>query len=138
MREMDLTPQNIDKLMGEVELSLGDFANLVALDAFTSLVYKTPVGNPDLWDEKSLPAPEGYVGGQARASWNIQHGRPDTSLPTTWSAALPVAPKLKSMGLEPVYVTSSVPYMTRLENGWSSQGSHMQERTVSELQMKYQ
>tara|TARA_R100001143_G_scaffold61969_1_gene64049 strand:- start:18297 stop:18704 length:408 start_codon:yes stop_codon:yes gene_type:complete len=135
MREMDLTPQNIDKLMGEVEASLGDFANLVALDAFTSLVYKTPVGNPDLW---TTQAPDGYVGGQARASWNIQHGRPDTSLPTTWSAALPVAPQLKSMGLEPVYVTSSVPYMTRLENGWSSQGSYMQKRTVSELQMKYQ
>jgi hypothetical protein len=134
MREMDLTPQNIDRLMGEVETSLGDFANLVALDAFTSLVYKTPAGNPDLWES---PAPDGYVGGQARASWNIQHRKPDTSLPSTWGASLPVAPQLKSMGLEPVYVTSSVPYMGRLEDGHSKQGKHMQKRTVAELTFKY-
>lgn len=130
MIEMDLNAANIEILMDKINLSIGDFANLIALKSFTSLIYKTPVGNPTLWSSKP---PKGYAGGQARFSWNIKHGEPDTSTPSSWSMSYPLPPTLKSKGLTPLYVTSSIPYMQRLEDGWSSQGSHMVKRTMSEI-----
>lgn len=128
--EMDLNDFNIGRVIKNINLSIGDFANVIALKAFTSLVFKTPVGNPSLWSSKP---PKGYAGGQARFSWNIKHKEPDTSLPKSWGGSMPAVPRLKSQGLEPVFVTSSIPYMQRLEEGWSTQGSHMVGRTMSEI-----
>jgi hypothetical protein len=46
----------------------------VAMDMLSSLVMKSPVGNPDLW--KSAPPP-GYVGGRFRANWHVTEGSAD-------------------------------------------------------------
>lgn len=46
----------------------------VAMDMLSSLVMKSPVGNPDLW--KSAPPP-GYVGGRFRANWHVTESTPD-------------------------------------------------------------
>ncbi len=134
MIKMELNQRSIDYVMDQMVLSLGDFVNIIALKTWTSLVYKTPVGNPYLWTNK---APKGYVGGKARFSWNIQAKSPDKSIPDTWSTSIPITPNFKNTGYDPVYVTSSIPYMNRLEKGWSSQGSHMQERTLSEITFEF-
>ena len=45
----------------------------VVLDIGRSLVEKTPVGNPDLWQNPDNK-PDGYVGGHARANWSHSIG----------------------------------------------------------------
>lgn len=47
------------------------------LDIGRSLIEKTPVGNPELWKNPD-GAPEGYVGGHARANWTVNVGSLDT------------------------------------------------------------
>lgn len=132
--EFELNAQTIKMIAKEIDLSIGNFVALVGLKAWTSLVFKTPVGNPSLW--KSKP-PKGYVGGQAKFSWNMQYSRIDKSTPTTWGGGVPSTPNIKAReDYKTLYVTSSLPYMERLENGWSSQGSHMIKRTVGEIGLK--
>ncbi len=104
----------------------------VVLDIGRSLVEKTPVGNPDLWQNPDNK-PEGYVGGHARANWshsigalvnqefkeiddkdwnghNISRGRIE--------AALDEIPKMAG---EVHYIQNSLPYMQALEDGHSTQ-----------------
>ncbi len=117
----------------------GDNADLVVrkvvLDIGRSLVEKTPVGNPDLWQNPDNK-PEGYVGGHARANWshsigalvnqefkeiddkdwnghNISRGRIE--------AALDEIPKMAG---KVHYIQNSLPYMQALEDGHSSQAPH--------------
>lgn len=132
--ELELTTANIKLIAKKLDLSIGDFVHTLGLKAFTSLVFKTPVGNPTLWKSK---APKGYVGGRAKFSWNMQYKRPNTKQPLNWSGGLPPTPSIKiNTNYEPLFVTSPVPYMERLEKGWSTQGSHMIKRTVSEINLE--
>ena len=114
----------------------GDNADLVVrkvvLDIGRSLVEKTPVGNPDLWQNPDNK-PDGYVGGHARANWshsigalvnqefkeiddkdwnghNISRGRIE--------AALDEIPKMAG---KVHYIQNSVPYIQALEDGHSTQ-----------------
>lgn len=48
--------------------SLEVISQTVKIEMFSRLIYRSPVGNPDLWE---VPAPKGYVGGRFRANWNI-------------------------------------------------------------------
>lgn len=135
MIELDLDARGIAYVMNELKLSIGDFVRIISLKAWTSLIYKTPVGNPSLW--KTAYPPTGYIGGQARFSWNLQEVKPNTSLPRSWNEGYPAQPSLNNKGFQAVYVTSSVPYMMALENGHSTQGMHMQKRTVSEIKYEF-
>ena len=135
--EYDLNIDTINMIAGLIDKSVGEVVNLTGLKAWTSLIYKTPVGNPDLWKTKYKP--KGYVGGQAKFSWNMQYGNPDTTLPTTWGAGLPPTPNIDARDdYKSLYVTSSIPYMEKLEKapGHSTQGFHMIKRTVGEVQLE--
>lgn len=57
----------------EVEGNAIEVKRHVSLQLLRGVVLGTPVGNPDLWKN---PAPRGYVGGHARASWQVTHGDP--------------------------------------------------------------
>jgi hypothetical protein len=118
----------------------------VVLDIGRSLVEKTPVGNPSLWEgwEKGGAAKnqghwlvkagfvgEGYAGGHARANWQHSTGAPiqvdlvdardKTGQPTIdkIEASIPQ----KAAGLVH-YITNSVPYIQALEDGHSKQAPH--------------
>jgi len=111
--------ENADKVVREVVLDIG-----------RSLVEKTPVGNPDLWQNPDNK-PEGYVGGHARANWQHSTGAPiqvdlvdardKTGQPTIdkIEASIPQ----KAAGLVH-YITNSVPYIQALEDGHSKQFPH--------------
>ena len=132
---IELDVNSIRMIAGKIDLSVGELVKLIGIKAWTSWVFKQPVGNPSLWNTK---APDGYVGGQSKFSINMQYGRPDTRLPVNWGGGVPNTPSIKAQDdYQVLYVTSSIPYMKKLEEeGHSTQGSHMIKRTIGELNLE--
>ena len=107
---------------------VGDRVDVVVrktvLSIGTSLVLKSPVGDPSLW--KSKP-PKGYVGGHFRANW--QHGFNITPSGTVDAADAAGAATIEGMaqrvdatsGDGTHFLVNNLPYANRLEQGWSSQ-----------------
>ena len=96
------------------------------LDIGRSLIEKTPVGNPDLWQNPDNK-PDGYVGGHARSNWIYSTGTRvvqeiegvDPSGEKTnerIAASVPV----KAAGMVH-FIQNSVPYIEALEDGHSHQ-----------------
>ena len=111
----------------------GDNADMVVrkvvLDIGRSLVEKTPVGNPDLWQNPDNK-PEGYVGGHARANWSHSIGalvnQEFKEIDATGGASIDriiSSVPVKAAG-EVHYIQNSLPYMQALEEGHSSQAPH--------------
>lgn len=96
----------------------------VIIDMGSRIVYRTPVGNPSLW--QSNP-PEGYVGGRARANWQYGNGSmPEGALDLIDSNGNPtlaaITAGVRSFEAASVHwVVNNLPYIERLENGWSTQ-----------------
>lgn len=103
-------------------------ANLVVkkivIDVGTSLVMKSPVGDASYWIH---PAPPGYVGGRFRGNWQyglnavnrLTSEKIDPEGAATISA---IVGKVDDTPAGEVhYITNSLPYGDRLENGWSRQ-----------------
>ena len=109
------------------------------LDIGTRLVERTPVGDATYW---AHPAPPGYVGGYARANWQHSIGAPiisevagvDASGSGT-NARIMASVPVKAGGLVH-FITNSVPYIQRLEDGHSRQcpPNGMVGLTVTEFQ----
>lgn len=110
----------------------------VVLDVGSSIVMKTPVGDPTTW---KMPAPPGYVGGRARGSWQYAQGAPLEVEPGGIDQGGQVSINRVRAGIaagDPVtehYITSTVPYMRRLEyDGWSQQAPNgMVRLTIAEF-----
>jgi hypothetical protein len=111
----------------------------VVLDVSSSIVIKTPVGDPSTWKD---PAPPGYVGGRARGSWQYAQGAPLEQEPGGVDPTGQASINRVRAGVETGdaacehYITSTVPYMRRLEyDGWSTQAPNGMVRiTVEEFQ----
>lgn len=107
------------------------------LDLGTAIVQRTPVGDPDTW---KTPAPPGYAGGRARGSWMYGFNAPNATDPGTVDGqggpaqaseasvqgqAAVTRLEVGVTGAEAFgvhYITSTVPYMRRLEyEQWSKQ-----------------
>src|ERR1044072_8825569 len=122
----DLQKRMDDLYKRKVEDCLEKAVRLTALSVFTEVVINTPVGNPDLWKN---PAPKGYAGGTARQSWNIDinvvnvkitEAKDELSRSYDGSdKALAAIAKFKLN--DTVYIANSVPYIRRLNDGWSTQ-----------------
>ncbi len=98
----------------------------VVLDIGRSLVEKTPVGNPDLWQNPDNK-PDGYVGGHARANWSHSIGalvnQEFKEIDATGGASIDriiSSVPVKAAG-EVHYIQNSLPYMQALEDGHSTQ-----------------
>ena len=98
----------------------------VVLDIGRSLVEKTPVGNPDLWQNPDNK-PDGYVGGHARANWSHSIGalvnQEFKEIDATGRASIDriiSSVPVKAAG-EVHYIQNSLPYMQALEDGHSTQ-----------------
>ena len=98
----------------------------VVLDIGRSLVEKTPVGNPDLWQNPDNK-PEGYIGGHARANWSHSIGAQviqefDVVDATGNASNERIASSLPiNAGGQVHYIQNSLPYMQALEDGHSTQ-----------------
>ncbi|WP_338762004.1 hypothetical protein [Massilia sp. METH4] len=107
------------------------------LDLGTAMVERTPVGDPLTWQQ---PAPAGYAGGRARGSWAYGYGNTAQADEVDASGAASLARIAGGVEAhDPLgvhYITSTLPYMRRLEyDGWSSQApAGMVRVTIREFQ----
>lgn len=96
------------------------------LDIGRSLVEKTPVGNPDLWQNPDNK-PEGYAGGHARANWSHSEGalvaKEFEGVDSSGSVSNErIAASVPANAAGKVhYIQNSVPYIQALEDGHSKQ-----------------
>ena len=112
----------------------------VVLDIGRSLVERTPVGNPDLWQNPDNK-PEGYVGGHARANWSHSIGalvnQEFKEIDATGGASIDriiSSVPVKAAG-KVHYIQNSLPYMQALEDGHSTQAPNgMVALTQTEFQ----
>lgn len=133
---------DISKFVQKCGANADQVVRKTVLDVGRSLVEKTPVGNPDLWQDWGKGGAgansdhwlvnagfvlEGYTGGHARANWAHSIGArviqefPD--IDQTGQASIDritASVPEKAAGLVH-YVQNSVPYIERLENGYSKQ-----------------
>lgn len=99
----------------------------IVVDIGTRLVLRSPVGDPSYWVS---PPPAGYVGGRFRANWQYGLDAADTKtseeIDKTGATTISrVTGEVPSEAVGHVhYITNSLPYSMRLENGWSRQAPH--------------
>lgn len=134
--------------MGSFALDLAAFAakapkrakqvvDKVSIDLLTKIVLRTPVGNPSIWKN---PPPAGYVGGRLRGNWNTGIGSINTTEQRPAKAGTaPIGRGRAAVATrEPeadIYITNSLPYAIRVENGYSTQApAGMVRVTVVEFQ----
>jgi hypothetical protein len=135
--EVDLTTF-FEKTVPAAHLAL---QKKIALDLLRKIVLRTPVGNPDLW--KAERAPPGYVGGRARANWqvsiNVEPGAAAKDDRDKQGTATISQGEAAILGLtQPggvIWLFNNVPYILRLENGWSTQAPQgMLRLAIAELE----
>ena len=121
-----------DAVVGET------IANLAA-----TVDLRSPVGDAKYWKS---PPPKGYVGGRFRANWTLGIGAPDlsTTVKADTSAkgegggattAHIIAQIPEQAAGHVYYLSNSLPYAQRLEDGWSRQAPQgIVSRTAVEFQ----
>ncbi len=121
-----------DAVVGEI------VANVAA-----TVDYRSPVGDASYWKHKP---PAGYVGGRFRANWNLGIGSMDlsTTMATDRSpkgdnggtTTAHIVSQIPAQAAGKVYyLSNSLPYAQRLEDGYSRQAPQgIVSRTAAEFQ----
>jgi hypothetical protein len=107
-----IAPDKLDSTVRKTVIEIGN-----------RVIQRSPVGDATLWQS---PPPPGYVGGRFRANWMYGYNsmrevitdQIDPSGMVSLTRILGVA-SWPSAGIH--YITNSLPYAQRLEDGWSSQ-----------------
>jgi hypothetical protein len=111
--ELDLT-----KVIERTKQNLDQAVRKTVMDLGTSLVMKSPVGNPDMWQS---PAPKGYTGGRFRANWEMHINQAGSEryevVDASGGASLNRIAAALSSGKagDTFYITNSLPYARKLE-----------------------
>lgn len=114
----------IESISGEAE----DDIRRAAFAILSAVVVATPVGNPTLWQNPNPP--DGYVGGHARRNWLVSLGNFTDNIEGEpgdgGSGGNPISEGRAEIDKYNVLVTrliiqNNVPYMTRLNDGHSTQ-----------------
>ncbi len=136
----------VEKQVPEAQLRV---QKKIAIDLLGKIVEKTPVGNPSLWKESSLPPPKGYVGGRARANWQISVGTPGASSRVELETGVETGDEISGLqeaegfnamaAAKPgatIWIYNNVRYIKRLEEGHSQkQAPHgMVAVSIAEIQ----
>ena len=135
----------------EVPKRAADVQRRMLAETLTLIVQATPVGNHTRWkanikraEKGQPPLPRGYVGGQARRNWQVSVGAPvrtpkpgvDASGQTAITEGFGVIAQIKDPTR--AYISNPMPYMDRLENGWSKQAPKgMVSQAVAIVSAKY-
>lgn len=153
---------DLKKFADKTDARVNALVRKIVLDVGTSVVLKSPVGNPSLWkdwkeggysaneDHWLVKAQtgegvnflnEGYVGGRFRANWQYGLGAINHTITNNIDpdGTETIAALVGKVGDTPAgqihYLTNSLPYAERLENGYSKQAPNgMVNLTVLEFQ----
>lgn len=104
------------------EKQLATFKRVMA-EALTGLVKANPVGNPTTWKRPR----KGYVGGHSRRNWQVSLATNVAEIPgTDANGAASMRDGYTAIGAIPLgtkkaFLINPVPYMERLNQGWSKQ-----------------
>jgi hypothetical protein len=119
---------NVAEIMASLDREVAQELQDTADRTAGALVYATPVGNPSLWQSK---APASYVPGHARRNWHATIGSKSSSeLPGVDASGQVALMEIRAAVKEWVnrsgkhekfYIQNNVPYIERLNDGWSSQ-----------------
>jgi len=131
---------DIKKFAEQAGQNINNVRRGVALDMFSNIVMRTPVGNPTLWESSYVP--KGYIGGTLRGNWQIKLNAPtseqlkthDKNGSQTISRELP---KINAAtGDDTIWIFNNMPYAVRVENGWSTKQAPagMVKVTLTEFQ----
>jgi len=93
---------DLEQFAKETGLELELVVRKLSLEAYNSVTLKTPVDT-----------------GRARGNWNIGVGNADLSTTDQTNAQRPSL--AKGDGEKVIYITNNLPYIERLEDGWSKQ-----------------
>jgi hypothetical protein len=120
----------------------------IVAETLTAIVQATPVGNQATWKRNvgrsGPPLPRGYVGGQARRNWQVTldvpsrtvKGGVDATGATSTTEGFAAIGRITSPSK--VWIANPLPYMERLENGWSKQApTGMVANAVAAVSAKY-
>lgn len=129
---------DLKKFADKTDARVNAIVRKIVIDVGTSVVLKSPVGDANYWKS---PAPAGYVGGRFRGNWQYGLGaiNPATSEKTDASGQSTISAIVGKVDETPAgqvhYITNSLPYADRLENGWSRQAPNgMVNLTALEFQ----
>lgn len=125
---MSRKPFDVDSIMADLQRDVSEDLAKIATRAVSAVVYATPVGNPSLWKS---PAPPGYRPGHARRNWHCTIGRTSSSElpgldPSGQTVILETGAVIREWSKptfkrQPLHIQNAVPYIERLNDGWSSQ-----------------
>ncbi len=91
----------------KLELNLGEACQRITADLWTRITERTPVKT-----------------GRARSNWDMTTGSPSTKLQAgdSFGPSPSLPPGIdKITGKEEIFIVNNLPYIERLENGWSQQ-----------------
>lgn len=145
---------DIARFAAKTEGKANTIVREVVLGVGTSVVMKSPVGDPENWlyNRGTSDAPDyvhflayrdadGYVGGQFRANWQYATGAAPTGAveKTDAGGSLTIGAMVQDLPADALgkvhYIANNLPYGERLENGWSGQAPNgMVQLTVTEFQ----
>ena len=111
----------LEEFKRHVQLRQHKLFQRATAELLTKVVKANPVGNPSFWKKPR----KGYVGGHSRRNWQMSRNpvvaeKPGTSEQQAMTdgytaiAGMPV-------GIRKAYLSNPVPYMERLNKGWSRQ-----------------
>lgn len=110
----------------------------IVIDLGKSIIMKNPVGDGKYW---KMPVPKGYVGGRSRANWMygngvMPSGAVDNIDPSGSKTIAKLVAQVSSTPTASVHwIANSLPYIRRLEEGWSRQAPQgMVRLTIEEFQ----
>lgn len=128
---------DISKWVAKAKGNADKVVRKVVIDMGSSIIMKTPVGDPDYWQS---PPPKGYVGGRARANWQYGNGAmPGGAIDNVDpSGGATIGKIVAGVSTSPSasvhWIANSLPYINRLEDGYSRQApAGMLKLTVEEF-----
>ncbi|HEX2242748.1 MAG TPA: hypothetical protein VHK27_05760 [Gammaproteobacteria bacterium] len=118
---------NVKEIMDSLHRDISADLERTGYRVLLNIVYATPVGDPALWQSK---APAAYTPGHARFNWHCSIGAKSTGeldgFDTIGATVMLremkfIARWAKDKKRPQLHIQNNVPYIERLNDGWSSQ-----------------
>jgi len=119
--------QDITKFVEKTGLRADFVLRKLGFDGYRGVLFRSPVGNPDLWERKP-PKGSGYVGGRFRGNWRIALNKADLTItpdrsaaaqtgaePTSGEEARAFAEIANARFGDSIHITQSLPYAKPIE-----------------------